>query len=400
MNICKRAIIIALRHPLYLAIYIGFLSAMGVLLMGEVGTAQAPAPSSASSQAAIVMVDRDGSPISRALRAALETTDELVNVDDEPTVLQDVLAKDQADIVLIIPAGFGEQLIDAAHAGQDLPQLNMAAGSDMQAAALASQRASRWASLVAAQAALEPALDADSIVDAVTQSSSVEPSVQILETTPGNTAASRLAFYLTFSSYTITSSIIVVAGVVLATLNAPDVRRRQLSSPMSTWRLGLGGIAGCGVLALAVCAWVAVVGIVASGAAPLVSQALPQLALALISLATFALVPVPLSLAYTLAQCGFQEDALNAIANLGGMVMSFLGGAWVPLSLMGPGVQAMARFTPTYWMYNAITEALGAQAITLDVLATVTSSLGIIVLFAAAITSAGLVAARLRVREA
>lgn len=42
MNICKRAIIIALRHPLYLAIYIGFLSAMGVLLMGEVGTAQAP----------------------------------------------------------------------------------------------------------------------------------------------------------------------------------------------------------------------------------------------------------------------------------------------------------------------------------------------------------------------
>lgn len=308
------------------------------------------------------------------------------------------MAKDQADIVLIIPAGFGEQLIDAAHAGQDLPQLNMAAGSDMQAAALASQRASRWASLVAAQAALEPALDADGIVDAVTQSSSVEPSVQILETTPGNTAASRLAFYLTFSSYTITSSIIVVAGVVLATLNAPDVRRRQLSSPMSTWRLGLGGIAGCGVLALAVCAWVAVVGIVASGAAPLVSQALPQLALALISLATFALVP--LSLAYTLAQCGFQEDALNAIANLGGMVMSFLGGAWVPLSLMGPGVQAMARFTPTYWMYNAITEALGAQAITLDVLATVTSSLGIIVLFAAAITSAGLVAARLRVREA
>lgn len=76
------------------------------------------------------------------------------------------------------------------------------------------------------------------------------------------------------------------------------------------------------------------------------ASALPQLALALISLAVFALVP--LSLAYTLAQCGFQEDALNAIANLGGMVMSFLGGAWAPLSLMGPGVQAMARFTPSH----------------------------------------------------
>ena len=35
MNICKRALGIALRHPLYLVIYIGFLSAMGVALMGE-----------------------------------------------------------------------------------------------------------------------------------------------------------------------------------------------------------------------------------------------------------------------------------------------------------------------------------------------------------------------------
>lgn len=30
MNICKRALTIALRHPLYLIIYIGFLSSMGV----------------------------------------------------------------------------------------------------------------------------------------------------------------------------------------------------------------------------------------------------------------------------------------------------------------------------------------------------------------------------------
>lgn len=42
MNIAKRALTIALRHPIYLVIYIGFLSVMGVVLMGEVdGGAQA-----------------------------------------------------------------------------------------------------------------------------------------------------------------------------------------------------------------------------------------------------------------------------------------------------------------------------------------------------------------------
>ncbi len=158
--------------------------------------------------------------------------------------------------------------------------------------------------------------------------------------------------------------------------------------------MGFESIAGCAVLALGVCAWVALVGIGASGAGALLASAGAQVALAIASLCAFALVP--LSLAYTLAQCGFREEALNAIANLGGMVMSFLGGAWVPLSLMGASVQAVARFTPTFWMYDAVTCALGAQEVNAHVLATVGIDLGIIALFAIAIASAGLVAARLR----
>lgn len=81
------------------------------------------------------------------------------------------------------------------------------------------------------------------------------------------------------------------------------------------------------------------------------------------------------------------------------MVMSFLGGAWVPLSLMGANVQAVARLTPTFWMYDAVTCALGARTVTPQVLVSVGVDLGIIALFAVAIVSAGLVAARLRVRE-
>lgn len=207
-----------------------------------------------------------------------------------------------------------------------------------------------------------------------------------------------MAFYLTFSSYTVTSSVIVVAGVVLSTLNAPDVRRRHLASPVNTWHMGASSIAGCAVLTLGVCAWVAMVGIAVSGAGELLPGAAPQMALALTSLAMFSLVP--LAIAYTLTQCGFREEALNAIANLGGMVMSFLGGTWIPLELMGEGVQAVARFVPTFWMYDAVTCALGAQAVTPQVLATVGIDLGVIALFAAAIVSVGLVVSRLRVREA
>lgn len=79
----------------------------------------------------------------------------------------------------------------------------------MQAAALASQRASRTASLIASRAALTPHASAEQVLDGMRKLSDIAPAVDTIETTEESTAASRLAFYLTFSSYTVTSSIVV-----------------------------------------------------------------------------------------------------------------------------------------------------------------------------------------------
>lgn len=230
MNICKRALTIALRHPLYLIIYIGFLSSMGVVLMGEVGGSGAREATEVP-RARIALVDRDGSAVAQSLEEMLSQTDELITVADEPLALQDALATGKADAVLIIPASFGDALLETARTEGDLPELEVATGSDMQAAALASQRASRTASLIASRAALMPHASAEQVLDGMRALSDIAPTVDTIETTEESTAASRLAFYLTFSSYTVTSSIVVVAGVVLSTLNKPDVRRRRSLRP-------------------------------------------------------------------------------------------------------------------------------------------------------------------------
>lgn len=396
MNIAKRALTIALRHPIYLVIYIGFLSVMGVALMGEVdGGVQASETEGA--RARIAWIDRDDSAVSRGMQNALAQTDELVPCKDESIALQAALASGRVDAVLIAPAEFGDDLIDSTRSGRELPALEVAAGSNMQAAALASRRASRMASLIASQAAIDSQMNISQVVANVQNLVGIRANVESIEATQEGSAASRLAFYLTFSSYTVTSSVVVIAGVVLAAMSEPEVRRRQLASAVSSWRSGIESIAGCAALTLGVCAWVAVVGIATSGAAASFAQLAPQICLALISFLVFSMVP--LSLAYTLTQCGLREEALNAIANLGGMVMSFLGGAWVPLSLMGPVVQTAARLSPTFWMYDAVTRSLEAPSMTPQLIGAVGIDLGIIALFAAAITSAGLVAARLRASE-
>lgn len=396
MSICKYALLIARRHPFYLSIYVVFLSAMGVFMIGTTlgGDAAAPEDGVESYQSQIALIDRDDSELSRALRDYMQATDELVTVEDESFALQGVLATSQVDAVLIIPEGFGRELMDAAHADDELPALDVAFGDDIQASVLAAQRAERWASLVAAEATLDADASEQDVLSAVEEDASHTASIELVQTQSGETPASKLEFYLRFSSYSITSSVVVVAGVVFAALAEPEVRRRQLASPVSTWSQGAQALAGCALLTLLVCVWVALVGLTASDAWPMLLDAPVQVALSLLALFAFALTPF--SIAYLLSQLGLREEGLNSVANIGGMVMSFLGGAWVSLSLLDESVQAVARFTPTYWMGDAIQMLLGASRVTPELLSAVALDIGIVLLFAVAFASVGFAVARSR----
>ena len=77
------------------------------------------------------------------------------------------------------------------------------------------------------------------------------------------------------------------------------------------------------------------------------------------------------------------------MGNLLGMLMTFLGGAWMPLSLMGSAVQTVAHFVPTYWVNDAIGKAL-ASDLTPAVLGDIACDLGVTALFAVAIAAVGL----------
>ena len=92
-----------------------------------------------------------------------------------------------------------------------------------------------------------------------------------------------------------------------------------------------------------------------------------------------------------------REASNEYVGNLLGMLMTFLGGAWMPLSLMGPAVQTVAHFVPTYWVNDAIGKAL-ASDLTSAMLGDIACDLGVTVLFAVAIAAAGLALSRTKSR--
>ena len=402
MSIFRNALRIAARHPVYLVVYMVLLSLLGVFMGLSAAGGGTEGDTYRPFDGAVAVIDRDSSEMSQALRSHMGETYELADVADEPFALQDALARGTVSCVLIIPAGYGEDLLAAARSGADAPELECASGYSAQAGALVTQEAGRWATFAGAVAALDPQASAAEVAGAVNDAAGERAEVELVSA-EGGTSVNGLATYLGFSAYSITSTIVVCAGMVLVAYGDRDVRRRGACAPIAPWRASLRQILGCGVLAFIAWVWTAVLGFVVFHDAA-ASLGAGRLALALAALLAYACTP--LALTFLLTRFAIGENGLNACGNIVGMAMCFLGGVWMPLALMGPAVQAAAHFSPIFWTNEAIGIALGggadgaapgaAGALSGDLLAQAMTNIGITLLFAVAIAAVGLAVDRAR----
>ncbi len=89
----------------------------------------------------------------------------------------------------------------------------------------------------------------------------------------------------------------------------------------------------------------------------------------------------------------------NAVGNIVGMLVSFLGGAWVSLDLMAPEVLVLAHALPGYWYSMACADAVHMAAGSgLGAAVPVLQCIGVLVLFAVALLCVALAAGRARMR--
>lgn len=395
MSTFRSALRVAWRHPVYLVSYLAIVSLMGVLVGRLVADQAAAVPSSYEPvRASVAVVDEDGSDLSRAFASWAGGRFDLVETDGTQEV-QDALARSLVDCVLVLPQGFGQELLDAARAGDDLPNVQATYGTDVQTGVLAAQEASQWASLAGSAAALEPDAGAGAVGELATQTMGERADVATLTSVDAGDArtAAGATTYFNFSAYPIMSSVVVTVGLVLSVFSESEVRRRQGCAPVSPARLDASLLGGCLVLALGAWAWTSVLGL-AVFADEL--SGVPAANLALLLVAQLAISLTPLSLAFALSRLGLREQGLNAAGNIGGMVLTFLGGAWVPLSLMGEEVRTVAHFVPTYWVSDAVTTLLDTGALTASDLARVGTDIGVAALFALAIAALGLALSRAR----
>ena len=381
-------------HRIYLLIYLVVMSLMGVFV-----ASQSIPPSTDGSMpeapAAVAVIDRDGSAVSRGLAAYLGREAELVEVADTQRALQDAVAQESVDCLLVVPPGYGDALVEAARTGVETPALESSLSTSGAAGLLAQIQAQGWLQAVygfvdTLGATPEEAVE---LADQTTEAGAEASVAPVSKGT--HTLQQRLALrvYLAFSEYPIFAAATVCIAVLMRALNQRDVRERILVAPTRGFARSLQVFGACMLVSLVCWLWIGGLGLVLFGG-ELPRTDPEQVGVALLALLAYALFAG--GVGFLLGQLGIGEEAANAIANIGGMVLSFLGGAWVGLDMMPPAVLDVARFTPSYWTVTAIDGSI----VELDSLGAALGAVGIVALFALAVVAAAVAVGRAKLREA
>lgn len=392
MQAFKCALKVVAQHPIYLLVYVGFLSMMGLFITGGLnfgGTSDGYEPA----QTPFAVIDRDQSDLSRAVGAFLEDQGTSVEVADEARACQDAVATGQVDYLLVIPAGFGADFLEAARDGAEGPRLAATFSYSSLSGVLVDTQLNQYLGLVRAAAVLEPTASEAAVVARATASAAEQAVVETVAVPGTDAGAEPFLFYLKWSAYPLTVAIVVSVGIVMGAFNRTDLRRRVAVSPVTTLRLGLQKMLAGLVVSAAVWAVIMAIGLAAFADAV---ACLPVGALGMLLNTELVFTFVPLAMAFLLGQLGCGENVSNTVGNIAGMLLTFLGGTWISLDLMPEAVRVAAAYTPVYWLGEGLNAAMDGPAGTGDMV----GAMGILGLFAAAVLVAGLVAGRMRATSA
>ena len=360
MSIFRTALRIVAAHRAYVLVYLILLSMLGLFMglangVSNSETVTDPKP-------VVAVVDRDGSQLSHAVADYLSTVGEMTEIDDSARALQDAAAEDR----------FQHDFEEAVASGTDAPSLDSVVSYRSGAAMLMNTRTASFLGQVYTYLGTT----AHDVEEAVTLADDTMADRAETELIPADTTplSNSLTIYLQFSTYPL--------SMFMDKLNRRAIRGRTLGSPVPSFSRSTQIFSACLLIGLIGWFWICLLGLAVFGG-DMEASSWPLLVVAGAAMLAYALCAV--AIGFLLGQAGLKDNAVNAVANIFGMVLSFLGGAWISLEFMPDAVVKIAHFTPSYWTNSMITGAAHADSASMQTIAPLMGDCGIALLFALAI---------------
>ena len=335
MPVFKTNIRIVIQNLIAVLLYVGIFIGLAIIMANDAKSTDDSTfkPTSIS----LGIVDRDGSITSKAIIDYLSEYHKVISLADDKELMQDELYYRNVEYILIIPAEFEVSLLGGIDVSLDcikIPNSNSGLYVDLQI----EQLLRTLRSFLSAGYDVSPAMAKTKEVLASETNVSLSLDKETSVSTP------KYYYYYKFLPYILIALMIQTISTTLYVFNKPDIRKRNICSSESLKSRNFQLVLGSFVVSTCIYLLVTVVGFILYRNEISNSTTIPYYLLN-----SFIFLIVSISLGYFIGIIGHNLEAISAYGTILSLAFSFLGGVFVPLSVMSENVKSFSRFVPTYW---------------------------------------------------
>ncbi|MDO5423652.1 MAG: ABC transporter permease [Eubacteriales bacterium] len=338
----------------------------------------------------IAVIDRDQGVLAKGLAEYLGNYHDLVDVEDDPAVIQEELFYRNLYYVVTIPEGFEEKVLEQGE------KLAVTTVPGTMSTYYVDQQINTY--LNGARMMTNAGFSTEETVQELLAAAKTEPVVELLDQNGHGGERPAFSYLFQYLPYLMLAAICYSMCFILIEFRQGDIRRRMLCSAVSLRSQNVQILLGFLVAGIGLWAFCMLIPVVMYGKA---FWGDANAGYYLVN--SFVLMLVSLSIAFTLGCLIPQGDSadtmVNGAVNVISLGMCFSCGVFVPMEILSSGVRRVAQFLPVYW-YETVNEMLAEHAaFSGEQLAEIYKGYGIQVLFAAAIVLVGMAFSKTRERE-
>lgn len=376
MKVFKACCIVIKRRYVSLLMYFGIFMALSAIMTSMYMADYTPDFSEMKPKFTVINRGAAG-PLADGINKYLGERGEEVVLEDRKETLQDATFYHATDFILILPEGFCEGFF----AGSPI-KAETVITTESALGYYADSLVNQYLNLARVYLTADPSIGEAALAERVREDLSLRIQVekkQFGESAPVN---ENYRVYARMTAYIAMVLIIMCVSSIMVAFKRPDLNMRNLCAPIKPRSMELQQILCYALVSFA--AWIILnaAGFVLYGSK---LGGTDGRLIALLVLNTFVFMLVSTAIA-SLA-CSFVRgpNSQNAAANALSLVLSFLGGVFVPLELMGDNILLVSRFTPTYWYVTALDRVCALTSFGSGDLAPVWQAMLIQLAFAAAV---------------
>lgn len=293
----------------------------------------------------IAAFDNDNSVLSEGLTNYLKNKHKVVKpeVYDKDKLLNK-LYYDTLDYIVVIPEGFSKECKEGTGQVDVTKSINNMVGmyGDMDISSFVREL----------YILSEGGFSENEAVEIATENCAIKSNVKL--TSASSNVGEDPSFYITFRyvPYLYLGVLCFIIGNVMLSFSKKDISKRLKCGAVTTLNNSLQAVAAFAIFVLGLYIF-SIIFTLACGGTELIHS--PNLGLFMLNMAMSLLTSF--GLAFLIGTVVKSDNALSGLSNVVVLGLSFLGGVFVPMEIMGNSMRPFAKFLPTYW-YEASNDIL------------------------------------------